>query len=152
MATYGYMDNVFTAVIDEQGVIWEAGTGRKRQAVGVDAQREQEYQAQITEMQGVIENYYNKLVELGAIIPPKSAEQIAQEQAIQQSEINQKLLEAIRSLQSEIGELKNNGVIGNGNELGNGAIGQISESIGEKPTGSQKRNATGTKNAPRSDE
>lgn len=126
-----YADNIFTAMIDEAGVIWEAGTGRKRQAVGIDAQKEQDYQSQISEMQGIIDNYYNKLVELGAIVPPKTPEQIAQDQAAQQSEINLKLLEAINSLQAELGELKNNGRIRHSNEPSDNTIGQVSESIGE---------------------
>jgi F0F1-type ATP synthase membrane subunit b/b' len=93
-------------MIDENGTIWEAGVGRKRQAVGIDSQREQELTAQITEMQEVIDNYYNKLVELGAIEVPKTAEQIAREQAAQQAEINKQLLEAISSLKEEVRAFK----------------------------------------------
>lgn len=141
-----YGENIFTAMIDESGTIWEAGTGRKRQVVGMDSQREQELQNQITEMQAVIDNYYNKLVELGAIVPPKTPEQIAQEQATQQAEINQKLLQAISSLQSEIGELRNNGNIGRSNEPSIDSIGQYSENNREKPTRSQGRNKPSAKN------
>lgn len=148
MAGYGLTDNIFTAMIDEQGTIWEAGTGRKRQAVGIDAQKEQDYQTQIAEMQGVIENYYGKLVELGAITPPKSAEQIAQEQAAQQTEINRTLLEAIQGLQSEIRGLKANGDAGSSFKFSEQSIGQDSASAGKIAGASKKRNSTGDKNAP----
>lgn len=156
--------NIFTAMIDESGTIWEAGAGRKRQAVGIDAQKEQDYQAQIAEMQGVIDNYYNKLVELGAITPPKTPEQIAQEQAAQQSLINEKLLEAISGLQSELnsmknavgsssrakpeyieGEVKDYGNSRNGNEPCDDTIGEIGTVSGQITRSSQKRNATGAK-------
>lgn len=145
MAGY-FADNIFTAIIDEQGVIWEAGTGRKRQAVGIDAQKEQEYQAQISEMQGVIDNYYNRLVELGEINPPKSADQIAQEQAAQQAEINQALLEAISSLKSELGELRN-GDSRNSNESSINPIQQDSQNNRKAPRGSKGSDKPGPEDA-----
>lgn len=145
MPGYGLTDNIFTAMIDEQGVIWEAGTGRKRQAVGIDAQKEQDYQAQIAEMQERLDQYYNKLVEIGVITPPKSAEQIAQEQAAQQAKINEALLDAVQSLQSEIKELRNNGNAGNGAELGKPPIGENRTSAGEKSTRSSRRDTTSDK-------
>lgn len=115
-----YGDNIFTGMIDENGVIWDMATGRKRQAIGIDAQKEQEYQHTITEMQETLDNYYAKLVELGVITPVKTPEQIAQEaaaeqvriaqeQAAQQMEVNRALLDAVKSLKAEIGELRGNG-------------------------------------------
>ena len=94
--------NIFTGMIDTDGTIYEAGTGRKRQKIGVDSQREEELVKQIAEMQEVLESYYNKLVELGEIVPPKTAEQIALEQAEQQREINLTLLDAIENLKNEV--------------------------------------------------
>lgn len=140
-----YGDNIFTAVIDENGVIWEAGTGRKRQAVGIDSQREQDYQSQISEMQGTIENYYNKLVELGVIVPPKSPEQIAQEAVEQQTILLAQLTESVKSLLGEVEVLKR-GNSGYGNAIGNEPIRQNSAGTGKKPTGSKKRDAAGTEN------
>jgi len=135
-----YGQNIFTAMIDETGTIWEASTGRKRQSVGIDAQKEQEYIAQIAEMQERLDQYYAKLVDLGIISPPKSAEQIAQEQAAQQAEINAKLLEAIGNLQTELGELRKNGDAGNGAAIGRKSIGQDSESDWEKSAASKGSN------------
>ena len=97
--------NIFTAMISEDGTIYQASTGRQRQAVGIDSQREQDYIKQIAEMQGVIDNYYTKLVELGAIIPQKTAEDIAREQAIEQAEINKGLMSAIQDLTAKVSEL-----------------------------------------------
>jgi hypothetical protein len=134
-----YEQNIFTAIIDQEGTIYAAGTGRQRQVVGIDTQKEQEYLNTISSMQETIDNYYNKLVELGVINPPKTPEQIALEQAAQQAEINAKLLDAINGLQMRMEELTNgndrNGFAGSGN-----TIGQNSESIGQKSAGSQKRN------------
>ena len=107
----------FVAVIDTSGVIYQTDSGRKRQAVGVDLQRESELTGQIEEMQEVIENYFQKLVELGAIVPEKSPEQvareaaeeqlrIAREQSEQQARINAALLDAVNELRSEIAEMK----------------------------------------------
>lgn len=144
---YGYADNIFTAIIDEQGDIYEASTGRKRQKVGVDSQREQDLLNQMSEMQGVIENYYNRLVELGEIAVPKSAEQIAQEQAQQQAEINQALLEAISGLQLEIKELRANGDDRNGNADSIQPIGQDSQGNRKTARGNKGGDKSGSKDA-----
>lgn len=118
-----YGSNVFTAVIDQDGIIYEAGTGRKRQVVGIDTQKEQEYIKTIAELRETLDNYYNKLVSLGVITPPKTPEEIAaeqlklaQEQAAQQAEINSKLLEAIGTLKAEIKEIKDHGYSEEGGE------------------------------------
>ena len=96
----------FTAVIDIDGTIYEIGMGRKRNAVGIDTQKEQEYITQISEMQSVIDNYFEKLVELGAIVPPKSAEEIAREAAAEQAEINRKMIGAITALTEKIEKME----------------------------------------------
>lgn len=98
--------NIFTGMIDLNGDIYQASVGRNRQKIGIDIQKESELLKQIEEMQSVIDNYYDKLVELGEIIPVKSVEQIAMEQQAEQKEINLALLDAISSLQNEIKELK----------------------------------------------
>ena len=61
---------------------------------------------QISEMQEVLDGYYNKLVELGVITPPKTAEQIAMERTAEQTEMIKTLFEAISSLKDEISEMK----------------------------------------------
>lgn len=141
-----YGENIFTGMIDEQGNIYEASTGRKRQIVGVDSQREQELLNQINDMQVTIDNYYEKLVELGVITPPKTAEEIATEQAAQQSQINQSLLEAINSLKSEIKELRANGDVGCNVEFDIEPNKQNSTSNRKKSTGNQKRTGAGQEN------
>ena len=105
MAEYG-LARPFTAVIGTDGTIYEAGLGRDRSPVGIDAQREAELQSQISDMQSVLDEYYNKLVQLGEIVPVKSAEQIASEQAAAQAEINRELLEAIKDMKAELSSLK----------------------------------------------
>jgi len=52
------------------------------------------------------EGFYNRLVELGDIVPPKSAEELLQEQAIQQQEINATLLATIQKLSDKITKME----------------------------------------------
>lgn len=110
-------ENIFTGMIDMDGNIYSANMRSDRTKIGIDAQKEQELLNQIAEMQETLDNYHEKLVELGVIQIPKSPEQIAQEQAEQQAVINQQLLEAIGALNLEIKELK--GVDTNGNSRNN---------------------------------
>lgn len=165
-----YADNIFTGEIDENGVIWEVSTGRKRQVVGIDTQKEQEYQQAITEMQETIDNYYAKLVEIGVIKPPKTAEEIAREAAEQQQiamkqtvetmkgmqdEINEfksigtvmmQVVDTMKVMQGEIKELKNIGYAGNGVGHGSRTIGQDSSSNWEAPRRSKKSIGDGEPN------
>jgi len=99
--------NIFTGIISEDGTIYEYGSGRKRTVIGIDAQKEQEYIKQISDMQETITNYYNKLVELHIIEIPKTPEQIALEQAAEQNKINTMLMQAIEQLTQKVGELSN---------------------------------------------
>lgn len=119
-----YGENIFTGMIDENGIIWDMATGRKRQAIGVDAQKEQEYIQTISEMQETLDNWREILLENKLLNIPKTPEEIAreaaeeqlrmvQEQAAEQAEINKSLLEAINNLNLEIKELKNNEYDGN---------------------------------------
>ena len=142
---YGMSDNIFTAVIDENGDIYDASTGRKRQKVGIDAQREQELLQEMDEMKIVLDNYYEKLVELGEIKPPKTAEQIALEQAAAQSEINQMLLKTMQEMQLQIKGLSENGYVGNGNGAGGEPIGETGAGARQVGNGSKKRNGAGEK-------
>ena len=108
-----YGQNVFTGVIDESGVIWDFIGGRKNKQVGIDSQKESELLAEIEELKEITDNYYNKLVELGVITPPKTAEEIAREQMetiekrlTEQTTINTTMLDALQKLTNEIGRLK----------------------------------------------
>lgn len=55
------------------------------------------------ELESTTQQYYDKLVELGAINPPKSPEQLVQEQ--QQALLT--LAQAVQSMQAELKEMKN---------------------------------------------
>lgn len=140
-----YDNDTFIGIIDQDGVIWEINSGRKRQAVGIDLEKEQEYQKHIDKQQEIIDNYYNHLVELGEIIPPKSAEDIAREQAAQQTAINTELLKAIQGLQSEIKELKGNGKTGVCDGASGESSGQNSQSNQQKSPGRKGGNSSGQK-------
>jgi len=111
---YQNQDNVFVGIIDNDGTIYQFANHRKGAVVGIDMHREKEMQGQIGEMQEIIENYYQKLIEVGVIVPEKTPAEIAQaaaeeqlEIARQQAEINTSLLDAVKTLQSEIQNLKN---------------------------------------------
>lgn len=140
---YGYADNIFTAIIDENGTIYEASTGRKRQAVGIDSQKEQEYQQTISEMQERLDNYYAKLVEVGIIVPPKTPEEIAQEAALKQQETMSQMLTTMQAMQDEIRELKDNGSGGRSTKSGIDEDEQDSGSDRKKPGRRKKSDTTG---------
>ena len=55
------------------------------------------------ELKEMTDKYYNKLVELGVIVPPKTPEQIQQEQ----QQAMQDMLAIVRDLKAEVEELKN---------------------------------------------
>jgi len=155
-------ENVFTGMINESGDIYNAGYRGATSKVGIDNERENMLLKQISEMQEVIDNYFNKLVELGEIVPQKTPEEIAaeqlrlaQEQAEQQASINKQLLEAIGALNAEVKELK--GVTENGMDrkstgLGRNTVRSDSENDGKKPTSNKIRNTTRKKNDSESDE
>lgn len=55
------------------------------------------------ELQGITDGYYDKLVELGAIVPPKTPEQIIEEQ----QKAMQDMFDVIKELKAEVEVLKN---------------------------------------------
>jgi len=65
-----------------------------------------ELEATLNEAITKAEGFYNRLVELGDIVPPKSAEELLQEQAIQQQEINATLLATIQKLSDKITKME----------------------------------------------
>jgi predicted component of type VI protein secretion system len=84
--------NQFTAICDGESVYqligWSTG---QRQKIGVTL-------AKYEELQEMCHQYYAKLVELGEIIPPKSAEEIQQEQA----QVIAELADMVRELRKEL--------------------------------------------------
>lgn len=151
MAEYGYADNVFTGIIDQDGYIYKMNGYRKGPVIGVDTEKEQEYQKTIADMTETLDSYYAKLVQLGVIQLPKTPEDIAaeqlrlaQEQAAEQAQINQALLEAISSLKSEMGELKN-GITRSCDESSVNSIGENSASDRKIPAGSKGSNKPSVK-------
>lgn len=152
-------ENTFVAIIDRDGNIRDMSAGRRGDIVGVDYQREDEYKRTISEMQETLDNYYTKLVEIGAITIPKTPEEIAreaaaeqlriaQDQAQQQSQINQALMNAIENLSSEVKGLKANG---SRNRDVDGSCGKqisnYSQSDGSLGKTSKSSASTGPKNA-----
>lgn len=155
---YNNTDNTFVALIDQNGYIRDMSTGRRGEVIGIDYQKEEEYKATIAEMQETLDNYYNKLVELGAITIPKTPEQIAQEaaaeqvriaqeQAEQQATINQALLQAIEGLSTELKELKESGNSGHCSGACSKQSGSDSKSDGQTGKSGKGSSATGTKDA-----
>lgn len=147
-------DNLFTGVLELDGTIYTASTRNNRRKIGIDSQREEELLRQINEQEEIIKNYYDKLVEIGIITPPKTSEEIAaeqlrlaQEQAEQQALINQSLLEAISGLQSQIKEMTNNGDVRSSSEFSGNTDGQNIKDTGKISTGNKRGDISGKKSA-----
>lgn len=81
----------------EDGIIYEVNAlyGTKTR-VGVT-------DGKYNELKELADSYYNKLVELGAIVPPKTPEQIQQETM----QVMQGMLKQMQTLQQEMEVLKN---------------------------------------------
>lgn len=82
----------------EDGIIYEINPlcAGQKQRVGVT-------DSVYNELKSISEEYYNKLVELGAIIPPKTPEQIQAETMQMMSS----MLAEMKSMKQEMEELKN---------------------------------------------
>lgn len=89
------------------------------------------------ELSNICDKYYNKLVELGAITPPKTQEQIIQEQ----TQLMQQMINQMAQMKQEIEVLKNaksTDVITN-DGLKSSTIKQAPASVGtSKPNGSKR--------------
>ena len=89
------------------------------------------------ELSNICDKYYNKLVELGAITPPKTQEQIIQEQ----TQLMQQMINQMAQMKQEIEVLKNaksTDVISN-DGLKSSTIKQASASVGaSKPNGTKR--------------
>lgn len=93
---YSNINGQFVALV-ENGLIYQINsfTGQKTK-VGV-------VQQTYDELQGITDGYYNKLVELGVIIPPKTPEQVIEEQ----QKAMQDMFALIKDLKQEVEVLKN---------------------------------------------
>lgn len=127
--------------IVEDGIIYEINPiyGGQKTRVGV-------IDAKYNELKAISDEYYNKLVELGAITPPKTPEEIQKETMM----IMSGMLEEIRSMKSEMEALKNERKYfgeNAGNECGEhleaqSSVGTSTENVAgsNKPRGSKKSN------------
>lgn len=104
------MDNTFTQTSSirttgpvtgmctvEDGKIYELGLYNQRQQIGVTTQVYEE-------LKSICDNYYNKLVELKVIVPPKTPEEIQQETATMMSA----MLEQMKQMQQRLEEVEHN--------------------------------------------
>lgn len=91
------MSNTFFCTVDGD-TIYQADTFGNRKAIGktLDA---------YTELEQTTTEYYNKLVELGVIVPPKTPE----EQNKELQDTLAQMTALMQSMQNEIKELKENG-------------------------------------------
>lgn len=81
----------------EDGKIYELGLYNQRQQIGVTNQVYEE-------LKSICDGYYNKLVELKVITPPKTPEEIQQETATMMSA----MLEQLKQMQQRLDEVENN--------------------------------------------
>lgn len=106
---YNFNGGTFVAYVDKEGIIWREGTSG-RSIAGYDIKY-------VDEMRERLDEYYIKLVDLGEIKLPKTPEEIMQEQAKNQEQVNNKFLEAITNLNNQMKELINNANTDNTTEL-----------------------------------
>lgn len=143
-----YGDNIFTARLDDQGIIWTVSAGREPKPMGVDNQKYQELLKDNADMAEVLENYRGVLIENGLLQLPKTPEELAAEfaeeqrrlmheqlkiaqdqakaaeaQAKEQAAINLAMLEAIKGLSATVEGMKYNGFV-------NGNGGPVADSVG----------------------
>lgn len=81
----------------EDGKIYELGLYNQKQQIGVTNQVYEE-------LKTICDNYYNKLVELKVIVPPKTPEELQQETVTMMSA----MMEQLRQMQQRLDEVENN--------------------------------------------
>lgn len=114
-----FYGNMFNAYIDGDS-IYSTDFYGNRQLQGVTTKKHQE-------TLDLLNTYYNKLVELGAIEKEKSAEEIA----VEQNQLMQQLLNQIQDLKTEVKEIKRSNVDG-GSAINNSTSSRKSESKSTK--------------------
>lgn len=99
--TYTTVNGQFMGIVEGSTIyqLTAFGFGQQQKiAIGVTQQA-------FDELQAITDGYYNKLVELGVIVPPKTAEELA----VEQQKVIADMYDIIKGLKSEIEELKGNG-------------------------------------------
>jgi len=109
---YGYQKQYPTRVISGDQIL-ELNGEQQQTLIGHTLTYCNELESALNEAVSKAEEYYNRLVELGDIVPPKSAEELMQEQAAQQQEFNAELLKTnaelfktIRALSEKIDQIE----------------------------------------------
>lgn len=98
-AISGYTGSPCLMCVIDGGDIWQADYfGNRQQLLGKTADA-------YKELEGTTQQYYDKLVELGVIVPPKSQEEIMGEMQKNMADMSQ----VISELTKQIKELKSNG-------------------------------------------
>lgn len=122
-------NNMFACVVDGTDIYQTDYIGNK-QLIGKTTSAYNELEQTTTE-------YYNKLVELGVIVPPKSQEQLMSE--MQQSMLDMSSI--IKSLSDEVKELKENGSKQCSCVVGEDVSEREPKRSGTKSAGSDKRDS-----------
>ena len=102
---YGYQKQYPTRVISGDQIL-ELNGEQQQTLIGRTLTYCNELESALNEAVSKAEGYYNRLVELGDIVPPKSAEELMKEQAAQQQEINATLLSTIQKLSDKIDQME----------------------------------------------
>lgn len=143
------MDNTFTQTSSfkttgpvtgmctiEDGKIYELGLYNQRQQIGVTNQV-------YNELKTICDNYYNKLVELKVIVPPKTPEEIQQETATMMSA----MLEQMRQMQQRLEEVEHNAkskFVGEDVEPKSASNGDVKSSVAASTKRSTRRKQSAT--------
>ena len=90
--------NCMMCVIDNGDIFQVDYFGNRQQLIGKTS-------AAYTELEGTTQQYYDKLVELGVITPPKTQEELMGEMQSAMSD----MAEIIKGLSAQVKELKENG-------------------------------------------
>jgi len=102
---YGYQKQYPARVISGDRIL-ELNGERQQTLIGHTLPYCNELESALNEAVSKAEKFYDRLVELGDIVPPKSAEELLQEQAAQQQEINATLLSTIQKLSDKIDRME----------------------------------------------
>lgn len=98
-AFHGYsMNNQIMCVINGEDIVQIDFISGQQKVIG-------KIMSAYSELEQTTTEYYNKLVELGVIVPPKDPQQAMEEM----QKTMQSMAEIIQSLSNEVKELKNNG-------------------------------------------
>lgn len=94
---YGYQKQYPTRVISGQDIL-ELNGEQQQNLIGHTLSYCNELESALNEAVTRAESFHARLVELGDIIPPKTPEELLQEQAAAQQEVNATLLKTIQAL------------------------------------------------------